>query len=352
MTWIYRASLVVWAALLATPAFAQTPTITSASIQNGVLTITGAGFGTHGDYGGSEPFLNAAWNDFSGGINWGNLRLDGANDAAWTYQRSGGRTASKPWARKDWNTSTDESIRRLGALTLTMSGTTGEYYTSFWLRCGAQVAQAAKFWRIYGAGSGASQNNVFLSITDGNNLMSYAGPGGTPPPSTVWAVQNGRLQCVSRWQRFEVYMRDTAGDDLIEVSVDGMLAFRRGSRLPSRHRGIEGTSSNEREQWIVRPWGGDGHTMDFGHMVDGDFFGYSDVYVDYTQARVELRRSSMCAASTEREVQIPLSWSNTTITARVNPGAFQSGQTAYVCVVDARGVVSPAGTPVMIAGAR
>jgi len=349
MIWIYRASLLVWTASLAMPAFAQTPTVTSASIQDEVLTISGAGFGTHGDYGGSEPFLNAAWNDFSDGINGGNLALDGTNNAAWTLQRSGGRTASKPWARKDWNRATDESIRRLGSLSLTMSGTTGEFYSAFWLRCGAKIVQDAKFWRIYGAGSGSTQNNVFLSITDGNNLMSFAGPGGTPPPATVWAVQSGRVQCASRWQRFEVYMRDTPGDDLIEVSMDGVLAFRRGSRLPNRRRGVEGSGANEREQWIV-PWGGDGHTMDFGHMVDGDFFGYSDVFVDYTRARVELRNSPMCAASTQREVQIPLTWSNTTITARVNPGAFQNGQMAYVCVLDASGAVSPVGTPVVIAG--
>src|SRR5688572_12591865 len=125
-----------------------TVAITGVSESGNQLTITGVGFGSHGDHGGSQPFLNAAWNDFSTGMNGGNLGLDGTNNAAWSYQTSGGRSSSKRWARKDYIASLDDSIRRLGAIAHRMSGTTNSTYSTFWLRCGPNVLQAAKFWRI------------------------------------------------------------------------------------------------------------------------------------------------------------------------------------------------------------
>jgi hypothetical protein len=66
------------------PAFVRAQVVVSSVSPSGnQLIITGTGFGTHGDYGGSQPFLNAAWNDFSTAINGGNLALDGTHNAAW-----------------------------------------------------------------------------------------------------------------------------------------------------------------------------------------------------------------------------------------------------------------------------
>jgi hypothetical protein len=325
---------------------AQAVAITGVSESGNQLIITGAGFGSHGDYGGSQAFLNAAWNDFSTGMNGGNMGLDGTNNQAWSYQTSGGRSSGKRWARKDWIPSIDDSIRRLGAIAHTMSGTTNSIYSTFWLRCGANVVQAAKFWRIYGT----NVQNVFLSITDGSNLMSFSNVNGNPPPTTVWATQTGPVQCASRWERWEIYVRDTAGSDLIEVHVDGALAFRRGSQLPSLHRDVEGSTSNERQQWIATPWGGDGHTIEFGHMVDGDFFGYSDAFVDYTRARVELSDQPTWALARHKEIQIPMQWTSTRATVELNRGTFQTGQTVYVYVVDQNGNVNAVGFPYVIGG--
>jgi len=344
-----RASLAIGFGLFFPALVLAQVAVTGVSESGGQLTITGTGFGTHGDYGGSQPFLNAAWNDFSAGINGGNLFLDGTNNAAWSYQTNSGRTSSKRWARKDYIASLDDSIRRLGALALNMSGTTGTFYSTFWLRCGSNVVQAAKFWRIYG--TGPELPNVFLSITDGYNMMSYSNVNGNPVPSTVWAIQPGPMQCANRWERWEIYMRDTPGNDLIEVYVDGQFAFRRGSQLPSLHRDLEGSSANERQQWVATPWGGDGHTIDFGHMVDGDFFGYSDAFVDYTRARVELSDQPTWLLARRKEIQIPLQWSSSRVTVQANPGAFQSGQTVYVYVVDSNGNVNAAGFPYVVGSA-
>jgi hypothetical protein len=325
---------------------AQAVAITGVSESGNQLIITGAGFGSHGDYGGSQPFLNAGWNDFATGLNGGNLGLDGTNNAAWTYQTSGGRASGKRWARKDYISSIDDSIRRLGALALNMSGTTGSYYSSFWLRCGAGVDQAAKFWRIYGT----NVQNVFLSITDGDKLMSFSNVSGSPSPTTVWGTVADPIRCATAWQRFEIFMRDTPGNDLIEVHIDGVMAFRRGSNLPSVHRDVEGSTSNERQQWVATPWGGEGHSIDFGHMVDGAFFGFSDTFVDFTRARVELSDQPTWVLARHKEIQVPMQWTSTRTTVQLNRGAFQVGQTVYVYVVDSNGNVNPVGFPYVIGG--
>ena len=50
-----------------------------------------------------------------------------------------------------------------------------------------------------------------------------------------------------------------------------------------------------------------------------------DVYVDNTQMRVEIGNNSTFNSCTERNIQIPVTWTPTSITATVNTGAFADG---------------------------
>lgn len=62
-----------------------------------------------------------------------------------------------------------------------------------------------------------------------------------------------------------------------------------------------------------------------------------DVYVDRTQARVEIGDASTWAQCTRREVQIPTAWSDGRIGVRVHRGSFAPGERAYLYVIDASG---------------
>ena len=73
-----------------------------------------------------------------------------------------------------------------------------------------------------------------------------------------------------------------------------------------------------------------------------------DIYIDSTLARVELCDGSTWANKTFCEIQLPTTWSDTSITATVNPGAFTAAQTAYIYVVDANGDVNTNGYAVTI----
>ena len=65
-----------------------------------------------------------------------------------------------------------------------------------------------------------------------------------------------------------------------------------------------------------------------------------DVYVDTTQARVELCDSSTWSARTHCEIQPATAWSDTGATITLNQGSFTNGTTAYLYVVDSAGNTS------------
>lgn len=69
-------------------------------------------------------------------------------------------------------------------------------------------------------------------------------------------------------------------------------------------------------------------------------FWIDDLYVDNTQARVELCSGSSWANRGNCNIQIPSAWSGTSITVSANTASFTDGQTAYLYVVDAAGVPS------------
>lgn len=91
--------------------------------------------------------------------------------------------------------------------------------------------------------------------------------------------------------------------------------------------------------------GGEAPTDTFTQWAD-------DVYFDNTQARVELCDAPQWSSSTKRcEIQIPrVTWADNSIQIQVNLGAFQSGQTAYLYVIDSAGHVNNSGYPVTISG--
>ena len=77
---------------------------------------------------------------------------------------------------------------------------------------------------------------------------------------------------------------------------------------------------------------------------------FDDVYIDTTLQRVVLANNSVLANATIVEVQIPVTWSDGSITATVNLGKFTQGTSAYLFVVDASGNPSAAGYKVTAGG--
>src|SRR5690606_40526993 len=54
-----------------------------------------------------------------------------------------------------------------------------------------------------------------------------------------------------------------------------------------------------------------GSGKDYGGTTITNFYGYDDIYIDFTQARVEICDSPSWTGRTHCEIQIPQTWSST-----------------------------------------
>jgi hypothetical protein len=73
------------------------------------------------------------------------------------------------------------------------------------------------------------------------------------------------------------------------------------------------------------------------YIRGGDWSGtarhyWESVYIDNAWARVEISNKSSYDSASHREMCIPSSWSNTSVTCRINRGSFQPGESVYVHV--------------------
>lgn len=73
-----------------------------------------------------------------------------------------------------------------------------------------------------------------------------------------------------------------------------------------------------------------------------------DVYIDNTLARVEVCNTPSWGSRTDCEIQIPVTWTDSSITVSSKVGKFIDGSSAYVYIVDAAGNANATGFPVQI----
>jgi hypothetical protein len=290
----------------------------------------------HGDYGGSESFLNAAWNDFEAGqFDDGNIYLEQNNVHQWSLPSTGNRAGSTRYAQKVYIDS------ELGEIAHNQSGSTGTWFVSFWMRLDSLAdQQSGKFYRIWG-----DHSNVWIATGGGDLTIRGYSECATcsPAPATVWGSPYEFSE--NAWQRVDIEMRQDP--DLFAVYLDGVLEWRRSSAL----------AGEEQSRWVPNPFDGDGHTLGIGGMLDSPsrgypangFYHFDDFFVDYTFARVELCAGSTWASHGVCEVQIPTMWETYTLALSANTGALPDGS-AYLYVVDSTGAVNATGFPVTIGG--
>jgi len=137
-----------------------------------------------------------------------------------------------------------------------------------------------------------------------------------------------------QWSKIEMELKYTnQNDGYIKLWENGVL------RVDYRGR-TDGLSGSTRTEGIG------GYGRNYPYTSNWRYF--ADVYLDYSRARVILGNASTYAASTIREVQIPTAWSGSSISLTVNLGKFQTGQTAYLYVVDSNGQANSAGVPITV----
>jgi hypothetical protein len=329
------------------------------------ITITGSGFGSHPDWGGSAEHLNAVWNDFSGGLESGGLRFGAypAMSSKWSLQVSGTRgNPAGRFARKIYEVANTGGSGRLGALEhLVNSGrSANRFYTSFWFKTGQlnvqvsgkhyrQYFDVGNFWAANG-GIGADAGLMRAHSERGTVPSIYGSDNGIAFPGETWV-----------WQEFIVCLNGCEGifgsGDYVETRINGIRWWRRGSGLSSNAKPNECSVCNESSNWVGGATGtADNHTIDIGMMIDpaslqggsdaGSHYDFSDVYINYGFQRICLSDQSLWNLVTHCELQTPLSWSNSRITIKLNRGSFANFSSKYLYVIDASNVANANGFPV------
>jgi hypothetical protein len=100
----------------------------------------------------------------------------------------------------------------------------------------------------------------------------------------------------------------------------------------TRQAGIIAETNNFLLGLMVANYRNDGH---FELFID-------DVYVNNTQARIELGNDSTYVNCSKKEIQIPSTWSNNSIQFTLNRGQLPNGK-AYLYVLDRLGRVNAKG---------
>lgn len=329
--------LLVWCSSCVFPA---DPHITSAPavvVHGEAITIGGSDFGLHPDFNSSSSawkgqlHLVAGFKDFEdGSITSGDFKSGNG------FNENVSIAAGGPANSTGYLTTTAINSR-LTSYGIKQSGNNqGTLFTSFWYKQ-SSTHHSGKMWRWF-FGPNSSNDNLYVAAGNPGTPTQLVMAGdymaqNSPALRTAW----GPVFSADVWHKLEIFASKQYNAYVIHM--DGVEYLN--------------IATQNTAMWsYAHTMSPDGHTVDSPSMSErGDVcpFNYDDVYIDYTQARVELATGSTWATRGICNTQIPLSWSNTTLSVAINLGSFASGSERYLYVVTADGRVNAAGIPVTCA---
>lgn len=220
----------------------------------------------------------------------------------------------------------------------TISPPAGKLYMDFWvnLQFGSTIPDNYKLFRLYGTYLDYPDTPFQFSISPHQFVLTSETlyyPSAEPPYWNTYTTTTGP-DWNGKWQHIQSYFVMSSphiGDGFAQIWLNGVPQI----------------GSSESTHWMFRDTG-QPPTWDsilfgyYGYATPSGYFTYWDnVYVDSTQARVEIGDVPIYAAATHREIQRATAWSNTSLNVILNRGSFPSFSGLYLYVVDSNGVASP-----------
>jgi len=341
------------------------PAPSTVSVANSVLSISGSAFGA------KSPAAPILWENFESGVAGANL----PTTSRWIalYSSDGG-AFSNPAI--DYlatpGTAYSGTLAAYNHFKVPSSGSNESFNTSYYLFTPTDRLYYSYQWRWEATSSGDTRTvtkagrmlsdrtpldyytgsgNSAISTFDasGPHLISLSYSTSAETPTTVMNqnVNPDPYKTVlaeNAWNRHEMYKKlSTPG------VADGEVWFAVGNYIAFSDNTAVTRAAGETYQI---------HEVLLGLMTAGLILGsetetrmwVDDVYVDNTQARVEVCDSSTWAARTHCEPQIPLTWGSGEITATQNLGSFTAGSSGFVYVIDENGLVNSNGVAMTFGG--
>ncbi len=324
------------------------PNITSFSgtpVDKGTLTITGTGFGT------KTPAAPLKWDDFESGTV--------GNDVGNGWWNQGVGSSGGPNSKYDDQvTRSGSAISVLQDYTYPGAGTTGggrTYGQKFGLVNLNNTKYFISFWRYMTTTGSPVRNFKPLALRGGppgawdspearHDIYPINGSGHTytsdcngTDKGDNW--NNAYNYPLNSWNRVEYYI------DHGDVGVaNGKFLYYFDGILRTKTENTLFRSSNCTWSNLYL------HGYFARESGDNDAAAYiwiDNVYIDTTQARVEISDSPTWNTTTtsHKEIQIPSAWSDTSITITLNQGSFANFNNIYLYVIDGNGNVNTNGLP-------
>lgn len=315
---------------------AAAPNISSVSgagmYQTGnTITISGTGFGAHRDYSPSHQYLANYFDDFeSGALNRSAGFWDVGDQSGIVLDNGPRNRANSTYcARQERGDTTKKTI--LGHYGDSTQRQLYIYGWRWFQDFNTVDGTNAKIFRVWSSYS-----------SDYNWVMGVLGPTAWQTGRFGWTIETshtvagnvyyGSLGSEFResWHLYEIFI--DRENNLITVWMDGQEKLR----------------ASPADWGTFNPYA---IIYDrYSHETDSPYTYTDDCYISHTQARVMIGNSPQFSSATHREIQLPLSWTDTSVSIRFNRGSFPSADTVYLYVVDGAGGVNASGYPIQLSG--
>lgn len=197
---------------------------------------------------------------------------------------------------------------------------------------GNQFLSNIKVFRMWNPGS--TTENFVLAYNGWEDRITWNAENISPDQTGI-VLSNVTSQIVKgEWHLFQFEFSDNSGLDL----ADGQFRAWFDGQPTIIQTGIV---TRQNDGGLKRPfiigfsevWGQGNDPSD---DAPNDFY-MSDIYVDNSFARVELCNNAYYSLATVKEIQLPATWTDSSISVKVKQNKFLNGETVYLFVTDENG---------------
>jgi len=305
----------------------------------GSMTITGSEFGTH-----------SAQTQWLGGkdglIETSAVGIPPPNQNNWTFNSFGNNYITTGTVHSGKQAFRNDLIRNItyaAAIRYGWNSPIGysqDIFVSWWVR---RVHAGQGQWKMFRVScanditdTATPQFKMFNWDYYGSQFFVVAGPG-TDATGASWSMPYPTVD--NRWYRMDVEVHTSSGhatsdgDYLVRLyDPDSGTVFRQNTVLNT----MSFNDDNDYYQWFL--W-----QNYIGNDVNGDLFlsqstWTDDIYIQVGEpSRIELCDKPSWPERTHCEIQVPIEWSDDSITFTLNQGSFPDGSEACIFVIDKNG---------------
>ncbi len=202
-----------------------------------------------------------------------------------------------------------------------------------------------KIFRLYSGGT-SGYPNLYFSHECNPSSSGRVGQDGVGHGNYIDWNGYGWEEADLTWLHIQGYFEESIID-----TDNGLAQLQINHQMITDEQSWRTKTSSNPESWHSVWFGnylGHGSSSSCPSSTGASYTYWDDVYLDTTQARVEIGNHEDYSQCTHREIQIPSEWSADSVTISGHMGTFENGDTAYIFLVDEDGGISDGFGPIVV----